>query len=130
MLKLVIYLLCILSFNVLAVKNIRLELDFDLSIIQVDQPEMSEVKGFSLKVNEYIQSNYDLNNRFMCGWMSGGAMTPDQILKYEYKSGMVKIVSVFGYTSNVKVFTPIRQLVSNPDKAAVFDGYYFISSNR
>jgi len=128
MAKLFIYLICIFPINIFASESIKTDSIFDFSSALLEQPKMSKVRDTSFIINKYIQENYTENNRFFCGGVS--LMTPDQALKYAYETGLVKVVTEFGYTNNIEVYTPIRQLVLNPDRSAVFKGYYFVSSNR
>tara|TARA_R110000744_G_scaffold106148_3_gene202353 strand:- start:54 stop:437 length:384 start_codon:yes stop_codon:yes gene_type:complete len=126
--KVLVFILSLLSLNALAEEVIKIEYPFDFSGVLLEQPKMSKVKGASFIVNKHIQENYNQDNQFFCGGVY--MLTPDQELKNAYESGIVKVVSEFGYTKNFKAYTPIRQLVKNPDKNAVFNGYYFVSSNR
>ena len=128
MAKLFIYLICIFSIDTFASESFKIESDFDFSNVVLEQPKMSKFKDTLFIINKYIQENYSENNRFFCGGVS--LMTPDQALKYAYETGMVKVVTEFGYTNNIEVYIPIRQLVLNPERSAVFKGYYFVSSNR
>ena len=126
--KVLVFILSLLSLNALAEEVIKIEYPFDFSGGLLKQPQMSKVKGASFIVNKHIQENYNQDNQFFCGGVY--MLTPDQELKSAYESGIIKVVSEFGYTKNFNAYTPIRQLVQNPDKNAVFNGYYFVSSNR
>ena len=124
--KFLTLILSLITLNVLA-EDIA-EYPFDFSGVLLEQPQMSKGKDASFIVNKYIEENYNQDNQFFCGGVY--TLTPDQALKNAYENGIVKIVSNFGYTNNFKAFTPIRQLVQNPVQKAVFNGYYFVSSNR
>jgi hypothetical protein len=121
--KILTCMLFFLSLNTFASESNIIKLNFDFSEVLLKQPKLSKLKDTSFVINKYIQENYSFNTEFSCGL---SVMTPDQELKYEYETDMIKIVARFGYSNNFKVFTPIRQLVLNPDKGAVFNGYYFV----
>ena len=126
--KVFIYLLCIVSAEALAGDINQIDYPIDFSGVLIQQPKMSKVKAESPIVNKYIQDNYTHINQPFCG--GSYYLSPDQELKLSYERGMVNIVSQFGYTNNVQIYTPIRQLVQNPKKESVFKGYYFVSSKR
>ena len=126
--KVFIYILCIISLDAVADEGLKLNNEFDFSGVLLEPVKISKVKDTSLIVDKYVQDNYNLDNHFFCG--GAYMMTPDQALKNAYENGAVQVVTEFGFTNNVQAFTPIRQLVQNPDKKAVFNGYYFVSSKR
>jgi hypothetical protein len=126
--KVFILTLCLACFNVLAGDTNKLDYSIDFSGVLLKQPKMSKIQTESLIINKYIQENYSQNNQFYCGGTYN--LTPDQGVKFAYERGMLEIVSEFGHTHNIQAYTPIRQLVQNPEKDAVFNGYYFISSKR
>ncbi len=126
--KVFILILCLGCFNVLAGEAIKFDYSIDFSGVLLKQPKMSKVPTESLIINKYVQENYNQSNQFFCGGTY--KLTPDQDVKFAYERGMLEIVSEFGHTHNIQAYTPIRQLVQNPVKDAVFNGYYFISSNR
>ncbi|WP_281556003.1 hypothetical protein [Thalassomonas sp. RHCl1] len=76
-------------------------------------------------INEYIEKNYGNKSNFFCGGPTN--LTPDEELKFNYNYGFVKVVSSFSSTQDIISFTPIRQIVNNPERKAVFKGYYFVS---
>ena len=126
--KVFIFILCIVSFNVLANDIQKLDYSIDFSGVLLKQPEMSKVYTELQVVNKYVQDNYNQSNQFFCGGTY--SLTPDQDLKFAYERGLVKVISEFGHTHNIQAYTPIRQLVQNPEKEAIFKGYYFVSSKR
>jgi len=123
--KILIFILCVFPLSGLAEDIFKIEYPLNFPGVLLKEPDISKIKSTSFIVNKYIQENYSLGNQFSCGGVY--MITPDQELKSAYENGMVKMITEFGYTNNVKSYTPIRQLVENPDKQAVFNGYYFIS---
>jgi len=126
--KVLIFILSLLPLNALAEEVIKIGYPFDFSGVLLKQPQMTKAKDASFIVNKHIQEYYNQDNQFFCGGVY--MLTPDQELKSAYENGIVNVVSEFGYTKSITAYTPIRQLVQNPDKNAVFNGYYFVSSNR
>ncbi len=126
--KVFIYILCIISLGAVADDELKLTNKFDFSSVLLEPAKITKVKNTSLIVDKYIQNNYSLDNDFFCGGTY--LLTPDQALKNSYENGAIQMVTEFGFTNSLQVFTPIRQLVQSPDKKAVFNGYYFVSNKR
>ena len=97
----------------------------DLVVKQTNEPaNSSKLNHASYLVNEYINENY--GNAFQMGCLVLNS-TPDQSLKMDYEHGFVRIISTLKATKNIISYTPIRDLMYNPLRPAVFDGHYYVS---
>lgn len=126
--KVLFMIFILLPFHVLAEEVIKIDYPLNFSGVFLEPPKISKVTDASSIINQHIQENYSQEKQFVCGgvYMS----TPDMELKSAYENGKVKIIDEFGYSNNFNVYKPIKQLVPNPDEKAVFNGYYFVTSNR
>jgi len=97
----------------------------DLVVKQTNETaNSSKLNHTSYLVNEYINENY--GNAFQMGCLVLNS-TPDQSLKMDYEHGFVRLVTTFTGVNKVMSYTPIRELVNNPLRPAVFDGQYHVS---
>lgn len=122
MLKFSVLIFCMLSINSFASE---LQLNINVYHSPLEQNTKVNDTSASLMVNQYVQENYGKNSYFSCGTVSN--LTPDQVLKYAFQAGKVKIINNFSYTKLIETYTPIRQIVINSNRRAVFKGYYFVS---
>lgn len=119
--------LLVLSFGICSLSCVANELQLDVNAFHLPLKQNTTVNNTSASFmfNEYVQENYGKNGSFSCGTVSN--LTPDQVLKFAYQNGKVEIVNNFSYTKPIETYTPIRQIVLNSNRSAVFKGYYFVS---
>ena len=78
--------------------------------------------------NKYIAENYGKDTLYRCGnYYRQFALSPDQLLENDIKSGKVKIISTFTIGPYIESYTPIRDLLVNTQRPAVFKGFYLVS---
>ena len=100
-------------------------INFDNSTISNKLLNTAKPIYVSNKVDDYIKKTY--SNYWFRDIVIYNT-TPDETAKFNYYSGSTRIIASFSATKNILSYTPIRQLVINPVREAVFDGYYFVSN--
>jgi len=113
------------STHCVAKDNITIDIPFNLKDNLVRAPQTRDA---STIFGEHVLQSYSAENMFICG--TTFELTPDDELKHAYESGLITIVSEFYATGYVESFTPIRQLLVNPVRNALYNGYYFVSYNH
>lgn len=117
----------LVSFSANLAANDEMKIDIPLELSE-NLNKTSSVKDASKIFGEHVLQSYRRENVFICG--TTFLPTPDEELKNLYERGLVNIVNEFYPTGHVKSYTPIRQLVLNPVRSALYDGYYFVSDKQ